>query len=434
MKKFLARILAAAMVLGLMTVSALAYDLPDNSLLQADNASSGTATVTDQDGESHTVYLYPAGTVFTPKAGMTNFQYASDLSTGESLYLNQSFTLPETGAYELTAYDQGIWATTAYVMAEGAPIPEPQPKPEPEPEPEPEWYETGEVYEVKPFYVEYLGSNMPSSGTRDVTVNGKAVTVSIYPAGTLFQPFYPLSFGEVLCYENGELVSGYFDPRSDGLPAEGVYQIGVYSAYYGHEGDIWVTAEGTGTSVEPEPEEPGTVAGFTDVSADAWYAGFVETVAEKGLFAGNGDGTFAPEANMTYAEFLAVLFQFSGDTLPTVSGGNWYDGYVEWAQPILPAGIADGFDAEAPITRQDMAALFGTFLSLYDYSAQPVNTGTPDFSDESQIADYAKGGVELCYQLGIMNGNDDGTFNPQANTIRAEVAVTMVQMARVMGR
>ena len=30
--------------------------------------------------------------------------------------------------------------------------------------------------------------------------------------------------------------------------------------------------------------------------------------------------------------------------------------------------------------------------------------------------------------------NDDGTFNPQANTIRAEVAVTMVQMARVMGR
>ena len=113
MKKFLARILAAAMVLGLMTVSALAYDLPDNSLLQADNASSGTATVTDQDGESHTDYLYPAGTVFTPKAGMTNFQYANDLSTGESLYLNQSFTLPGTGAYELTAYGQAIWATTA---------------------------------------------------------------------------------------------------------------------------------------------------------------------------------------------------------------------------------------------------------------------------------------------------------------------------------
>ena len=438
MKKFLARVLAAAMVLGMLTVSALAYDLPDNSLLQASSASTGTAAVTDWEGESHTVYRYPAGTVFSVKTGMTNFAMVTDLSTGDTVPMvpQQQFTLPETGAYRLTAYDQGIWTTTAYVMAEGAPIPEPQPKPdpEPEPEPEPEWYETGTIYEVEPFYVEYLGSNMPSSGTRDVTINGDTVAVSIYPAGTLFQPFYPLSFGEILCYENGELISRYFDPRSDGLPADGVYRIGVYSAYYGHEGDIWVTAEGSGTSVEPEPEEPGTVAGFTDVSSDAWYAGFVETVAEKGLFAGNGDGTFAPENNMTYAEFLAVLFQFSGDTLPAVTGDNWYDSYVEWAQPILPAGIADGFDAEAAITRQDMAALFGTFLSLYDYEAEPVNSGSPSFSDEGSIADYAKGGVALCYQLGIMNGNDDGTFAPGSNAIRAEVAVTMVQMARVMGR
>ena len=63
-----------------------------------------------------------------------------------------------------------------------------------------------------------------------------------------------------------------------------------------------------------------------------------------------------------------------------------------------------------------------------------MNSGSPSFSDEAQIADYAKGGVALCYQLGIMNGNDDGTFAPGSNAIRAEVAVTMVQMARVMGR
>ena len=86
------------------------YELPDNTLLQSSNPSTGSATVTDKDGESRTVYLYPAGTVFTPKSGMTNFQYAKNLTTGESQYLNQSFTLPETGAYELTAFDQGIWS------------------------------------------------------------------------------------------------------------------------------------------------------------------------------------------------------------------------------------------------------------------------------------------------------------------------------------
>ena len=138
---------------------------------------------------------------------------------------------------------------------------------------------------------------------------------------------------------------------------------------------------------------------------------------------------------MTYAEFLTVLSQFSGDSIPTVpAGSNWYDGYVQWAKPLIPAGIANGFDATAPITRQDMAALFGAFLSRYDYSAAPLHSGTPTFTDSSSIADYAQDGVALCWQLGIFGGNDAGGFAPDSTATRAEVAVTMVQMARVMGR
>ena len=60
----------------------------------------------------------------------------------------------------------------------------------------------------------------------------------------------------------------------------------------------------SGQSQPEQPEQPATVAGFTDVSADAWYASFVETVAEKGLFSGKGNGIFAPNDSMTYAEFL----------------------------------------------------------------------------------------------------------------------------------
>ena len=65
MKKLLARVLAAAMVVGLLSVSAFAYDLPDNTLLEASNPSSGSTTVTDNAGKSYTVYRYPAVTVFT---------------------------------------------------------------------------------------------------------------------------------------------------------------------------------------------------------------------------------------------------------------------------------------------------------------------------------------------------------------------------------
>ena len=36
--------------------------------------------------------------------------------------------------------------------------------------------------------------------------------------------------------------------------------------------------------------------------------------------------------------------------------------------------------------------------------------------------------------MGLMSGKDGNRFDPLATATRAEVAVTMVQMARVMGR
>ena len=183
----------------------------------------------------------------------------------------------------------------------------------------------------------------------------------------------------------------------------------------------------TGAQVQSVPT-------FTDVPPSAWYYSFVETVAEKGLFAGAGDGTFAPEASMTYAQFLTVLYQFSGDQLP-VAEGPWYQSYVNWAQNagFIPAGMAS-FNPEVPITRQDMAALFGNFLGRYDHPGEPVTDEVPAFADADKVADYAADGVTLVYQMGLMSGGDGNRFDPLATATRAQVAVTMVQMARVMGK
>ena len=297
------------------------------------------------------------------------------------------------------------------------------------------WYETGEVYEVYPFYVKYVGSSKPATEIKEMTIEGQTVKVSVYPAGTLFHSFRPLHLSNLEAYVDGKMVisSDYVNPETEGLPAQGIYMIQVYSDIDGYAGDAWVTAEGSGSGQpDPEPEQPERI--FSDVDPNAWYASFVETVYEKGLFAGAGDGTFAPEANMTYAEFLTVLSQFSGETLTPVTGGAWYDTYVQWAQPLIPAGMAENFKPTAPITRQDMAALFGTFLGRYDHSNETVNPGQASYKDAGSIADYAQSGVQLCYQLGIMSGGSDGTFAPLATATRAQVAVTMVQMARVMGK
>lgn len=179
---------------------------------------------------------------------------------------------------------------------------------------------------------------------------------------------------------------------------------------------------------------PGQI--FSDVAPGAWYAGFIKTVYEKGLFTGAGDGTFAPDANMDYAQFLTVLSQFSGETISGVAGGAWYDGYVNWAKEkgIIPEEMLANFNPTAAITRQDMAALFGAFLKAYNVSYDKVTEENCAYADAASIAGYAAEGVNVCYQAGIMSGGDDGSFAPMATATRAQVAVTMVQMARVMGR
>ena len=303
-------------------------------------------------------------------------------------------------------------------------------------------------YGVRPFRVEdfsrndgstYVGSTEPEMEIREMVMNGKTVEVSVYPAGTRFRGLGEVSLANWTAYS----MNGEYDPTvkdvwtvADGLPAQGVYTAEVYSIYYGYPfGSIWVTAEGS-AQPDPEPEpEPETVAGFADVPVTAWYAGYVQTVVDKGLFSGKGEGVFGSEDSMTYAEFLVVLSQFSGDAIPG-SAGAWYQGYVDWANDagIVPAEIQESFNPDAPITRQDMAALFGAFLDAYEWSADPVTGETPAFADQGSIAGYAADGVTQCYQLGIMSGKDGNTFDPAGTATRAEVAVTMTQMARVMGR
>ena len=279
--------------------------------------------------------------------------------------------------------------------------------------------------------------------------NNKGAVLNVKTGEFLVEPTYNLFFmdnfsdGLVTAFQ-GAVVDGccvmdttgrYVIPTGD-FEWIGPFNEGLAVAEKDDQYYLLEKHDGTysGQSQPEQPEQPATVAGFTDVAADAWYASFVATVAEKGLFSGKGNGIFAPNDSMTYAEFLVVLSQFSGETVTPVEGGAWYEGYVNWAQPLIPAGMAEGFNPNAPITRQDMAALFGTFLNAYDYSAEPVNQNDPAFTDAASIADYADSGVERCYQLGIMSGKDNNRFDPAGTTTRAEVAVTMTQMARVMGR
>ena len=104
---------------------------------------------------------------------------------------------------------------------------------------------------------------------------------------------------------------------------------------------------------------------YTDIG-DTWYTEAVRIVSQTGVFQGYSDGTFKPEGKITRAEWVATLRRFQD--LKKVSGndmglsiGHWATEEIEAAYQagwldVYTSGIAT-FDANAPITRQEVAAV-----------------------------------------------------------------------------
>ena len=165
------------------------------------------------------------------------------------------------------------------------------------------------------------------------------------------------------------------------------------------------------------PTTPGTtapsggVAGFNDVATGAWYADSVKYVVEKGLFGGMGDGNFAPNANMTRAMMWTVLARYMG--VNTNTGSNWYEAARAWA---IEKGISDGTLADGNVTREQFVTM------LWRLSGEPTVDNGASFTDSGKVSGYAKTAVDWAVAQGIVNGYNDGSFNPQGSATRAEVA------------
>ena len=60
--------------------------------------------------------------------------------------------------------------------------------------------------------------------------------------------------------------------------------------------------------------------GFSDVSADSWYADAVDYVRSNGLMSGTSAATFDPDGTMTRSMLAQTLYRAAGS--PAVSGSD----------------------------------------------------------------------------------------------------------------
>ncbi len=106
---------------------------------------------------------------------------------------------------------------------------------------------------------------------------------------------------------------------------------------------------------------------------------------------------------------------------------SFYEEIVRLASAGVVSGFDDGlFHPDDLVTRAQFAKI--VVLALDKHTPEIDNATTPTFSDVHYVgSDYPFDYVEEAAGLGIIQGYGDGTFGPQSNVIRAQLALILVR-------
>ena len=168
---------------------------------------------------------------------------------------------------------------------------------------------------------------------------------------------------------------------------------------------------------------------FTDVKKTDWCYNDVKYVWQYDIMLGTSDTRFSPSSKMTRAMFVTVLYRLEGS--PDITGMQvpaftdidiWAHDAIVWAYNV---GVTNGktatsFDPNASITRAEIVAM------LYRYAGSPDVSGSLNgFTDASSIGAFARNAVIWATTLGVVNGYKDGSFGPNRTAQRSEMAAML---------
>lgn len=197
------------------------------------------------------------------------------------------------------------------------------------------------------------------------------------------------------------------------------------------------------TAALPEPITPGVdnkkpaskpevKLPFTDVSTSDWFYDDVAFVYENGLFSGTDSRSFSPNASMTRAMLVTVLYRLEGE--PTVTGrssftdvrsGTYYEKAVIWAAAngIVTGTDSTSFSPDAKVTREQLAAIlyrYAQYRKLDTDASAKLNS----FTDADSVSAYASEALGWAVSEGLINGAS-GKLMPKGDATRAQVAAIL---------
>ena len=224
----------------------------------------------------------------------------------------------------------------------------------------------------------------------------------------------------------------YTDTKTRTLPATGHnFRKNAQTGKYVCEncGKVLGESENTKPTTPTKPGKDDTKFPFTDVSKNDRYYDAVDYLYNNGIMNGTTDTLFSPNAELTRAMVVTILYRAQGKPAVSTSGsfkdvaaGRYYTEAVEWAAANnIVKGFTDGtFKPDEPVTREQLAA----FISRYaEYNGIEIVAADGKLDADAVVSNWAKKNVEWAVAEGILTSAQ--AKNATQNATRAEVATAL---------
>ena len=190
---------------------------------------------------------------------------------------------------------------------------------------------------------------------------------------------------------------------------------------------------------KPAQPQPGTEAYKTLLKQSVeghWAQEEISALIDAGIVEGD-NGVLHLEQTVTRAEFTAMVARAVGLTaaeyqggFADIDGGAWYAGIV---QAAFDKGVIQGdgasFRPDDPITREEMAVIAAKLAQTSGVSGN--DTGGA-FADEDQISGWSREYVKEAAELGLIQGFEDGSFQPGGDALREQAMVIVYRLRGIL--
>ncbi|WP_391574856.1 S-layer homology domain-containing protein [Cohnella sp.] len=205
---------------------------------------------------------------------------------------------------------------------------------------------------------------------------------------------------------------------------------------------VLVVDEKTGLPVAepstPETTEETEPVKLSDISGH-WAEASIKDAVKQGIVKGYSDGTFKPNATVTRAEFAVMLMNA---LKPAGKGAEL--GFADnakiggWAREAIAqavqANIIKGFSDGTfrPNSNLTRAEMASIVANALKLSGSVEATN--GFSDAAKLPNWAKGAIGALTEAGIMQGKNGNKFDSSATATRAEAVTVLLKMLVQTGK